>query len=157
VSVGVQSFDPGELRWLGRRHDPREAEQALGCLRAAGFDELGIDLVQGLPGQSLASRLASLDRALAFEPEHLSLYELTVEPDTPLARDVAAGRCELPDSDQARDLRARREMRLRALRGFELRPGARPPIPAQRQVLGPSAVSRTRAVRAFVRRARPLA
>jgi putative oxygen-independent coproporphyrinogen III oxidase len=103
VSVGVQSFDPRELRWLGRRHDPSQARLALGCLRAAGFDDLGIDLIQGLPGQSLESRLASLDRALDFEPEHLSCYELTLEPGTPLAAETEAGRCELPDPDRAAD------------------------------------------------------
>lgn len=103
VSVGIQSFRATELRWLGRRHDPDQAARALDDLRAAGFGSVGIDLVQGLPGQSLNKRLESLERALAFDPEHLSVYELTVEPNTPLAREVAACRSELQDPDLAAD------------------------------------------------------
>lgn len=101
VSVGVQSFRDDELRWLRRRHDARTAAAALEALQAAGFDRLGIDLVLGLPGQTLAARLESVARALAFEPDHLSCYELTVEEGTPLASEVAAGRCELPAEDEA--------------------------------------------------------
>jgi putative oxygen-independent coproporphyrinogen III oxidase len=103
VSVGVQSFRATELRWLGRRHDPDRAARALDDLRAAGYPSLGIDLVQGLPGQSLNKRFESLERALAFEPEHLSVYELTVEPNTPLAREVATCKSELVDPDLAAD------------------------------------------------------
>jgi putative oxygen-independent coproporphyrinogen III oxidase len=103
VSVGVQSFRATELRWLGRRHDPDRAARALDDLRTAGFERIGIDLVQGLPGQSLNKRRESLDRALAFDPEHLSVYELTVEPNTPLAREVATCRSELVDPDLAAD------------------------------------------------------
>jgi putative oxygen-independent coproporphyrinogen III oxidase len=103
TSVGVQSFDPQELAWLGRRHGPETAREALGHLRAAGFEDLGIDLIQGLPGQTLEHRFASLDRALEFEPEHLSCYELTLEPGTPLAEQAKTARWELPDSDWAAD------------------------------------------------------
>ncbi|MBW2524262.1 MAG: radical SAM family heme chaperone HemW [Deltaproteobacteria bacterium] len=103
VSVGVQSFRDDELDWLGRRHDAATARQALEALRAAGFERIGIDLVQGLPKQSLDARLESLDGALGFEPDHLSCYELTVEPDTPLEGDVAAGRCSLPEPNAAAD------------------------------------------------------
>lgn len=103
VSVGVQSFRATELRWLGRRHDAEQAARALDDLRAAGFGSLGIDLVQGLPGQSLNKRLASIERALSFEPEHVSVYELTVEPETPLAREVASCKSELFDPDLAAD------------------------------------------------------
>jgi len=101
ISVGVQSFRAEELRWLGRRHDPEGALRAVRALRAAGFDRLGLDLVQGLPGQSLEQRLVSLRRVIELEPEHVSCYELTAEAETPLGRDVAAGRVHLPEADVA--------------------------------------------------------
>lgn len=103
VSLGVQSFRAQELEWLGRRHDPEQAVAAVHWLRSAGFDNLGLDLVQGLPGQSLDQRLRSLEHALAFDPEHLSCYELTLEADTPLAAEAATGRWQWPDSDTAAD------------------------------------------------------
>jgi oxygen-independent coproporphyrinogen-3 oxidase len=103
ASVGVQSFHDDELRWLGRRHDATQAVHAITDLRSAGFESVGIDLVQGLPRQTLDARLESLQRALDCEPDHLSCYELTVEPDTPLARDIEADRYRMPDTDAAAD------------------------------------------------------
>lgn len=103
ASVGVQSFDDAELRWLGRRHDAAQAARSLEVLRDGGFGQLSIDLVQGLPGQSMEQRLGSVQRALAFEPEHLSCYELTIEEGTPLGEDVAAGRCVPTGVDAAAD------------------------------------------------------
>jgi oxygen-independent coproporphyrinogen-3 oxidase len=103
ASVGVQSFHDDELRWLGRRHDASKAIRAIADLRSAGFDSVGIDLVQGLPAQTLDARLESLRQALDCEPDHLSCYELTVERDTPLATDVATDRCSMPDADAAAD------------------------------------------------------
>ncbi len=91
VSVGVQSFDDAALRFLGRRHDAARAAGALEDLRAAGFDNVSVDLIWGLPGQSVGRTMGSVERALSFEPEHLSCYALTVEPGTPLGRDVSAG------------------------------------------------------------------
>lgn len=92
ASVGVQSFDDEELRFLGRRHDGRRALAALKDLRAAGFRSLGVDLIWGLPNQTKQQVMASLDQALALAPEHLSCYELTIEEGTPLHRDVVSGR-----------------------------------------------------------------
>lgn len=100
VSVGVQSFRSEELRWLGRRHDARQARDAVEAVRRGGFQNVSLDLVQGLPGQSLAQRLQSLHVALSLGPEHLSCYELTVDQGTPLAAEVAAGECILPDPDE---------------------------------------------------------
>ncbi len=92
ASLGVQSFDDDDLRFLGRRHDAAGAVAALDALRAAGFEDVGIDLIYGLPGQTRQSWRATLDRALSFRPTHLSCYGLTVEPRTPLARLVRTGR-----------------------------------------------------------------
>jgi oxygen-independent coproporphyrinogen-3 oxidase len=92
ASVGVQSFDDEELRFLGRRHDGSRAREVLKGLRAAGFRSIGIDLIWGLPKQTKQQALFSLDQALALAPEHLSCYELTIEEGTPLHRDVLRGR-----------------------------------------------------------------
>jgi putative oxygen-independent coproporphyrinogen III oxidase len=99
VSLGVQSFADAELRFLGRRHSADEARAALSLLRAAGFDNLGIDLIYGLPGQSLSDFVRSLDEAKRFAPAHLSCYQLTLEPGTPLGRRAHAGEIRLPDED----------------------------------------------------------
>ncbi len=99
ISLGIQSLDDGELGMLGRRHDARQAREAFGTLRAAGFTNLSIDIIGGLPGQDVASRLASMREAVALGPDHLSCYELTIEEGTPLSRSVARGEVELPDED----------------------------------------------------------
>jgi oxygen-independent coproporphyrinogen-3 oxidase len=90
LSLGVQSLDDASLKALGRVHDARQARQAFDAARAAGFANIGLDLIFGLPGQSVEAWLATLRQALAFAPEHLSCYGLTVEPGTPLASDAAA-------------------------------------------------------------------
>jgi len=86
VNVGVQSFNGGELAFLGRRHGPGDALEALSRLRTAGFDNLGVDLIYGLPGQKMAGWLETLERALSFRPEHVSCYQLTIEKGTPFGR-----------------------------------------------------------------------
>lgn len=91
LSVGVQSFDDQELAFLGRRHTARQAEQALNWARAAGFTNLGLDLIYGLPGQSAAGWRQNLKKALEFSPEHLSCYQLTFELGTPLGARQAQG------------------------------------------------------------------
>jgi len=115
LSMGVQSFDDAELQWLGRIHTAIEAESAFSQARAAGFENINLDLIFGLPGswrspasfagkQETASWQRTLARALALGPEHLSLYSLTVEQGTPLARQVRSGRVPAPDDDLAADL-----------------------------------------------------
>jgi oxygen-independent coproporphyrinogen III oxidase len=78
ISLGVQSFDDQELSFLGRPHTAQDAETVLGWIRKSGFTNLGIDLIYGLPGQSMAQWQASLEKALTFQPEHLSCYQLTI-------------------------------------------------------------------------------
>lgn len=104
LSLGVQSLDAAELRLLGRIHTAKEAADALRAARSAGFDNVNLDLIYGLPGQALDTWQESLERALELAPEHLSLYALTLEEGTPLAAEVAAGRLPEPDPDLAADM-----------------------------------------------------
>lgn len=103
ASLGVQSFDDETLSFLGRRHDAACALDALAVLRRAGFENIGIDLIWGIPGRSPQRETRSLDQALSLSPEHLSCYELTVEKSTPLHRDVLAGRVIPLHSDRSAD------------------------------------------------------
>jgi oxygen-independent coproporphyrinogen-3 oxidase len=82
LSLGIQSFDDRCLQALGRVHNSDQAQAAIEHARAAGFDNLNIDLMHGLPGQSVTAAEADLRRALAFQPSHLSWYQLTIEPNT---------------------------------------------------------------------------
>ena len=99
VSIGVQSLDDEELRLLGRRHSAEQAKAGVMAAREAGFDNLNIDLIFGLPGQLVASWEHTLEEALALAPDHVSAYALTLEEGTPMAADVAAGRLREPDPD----------------------------------------------------------
>jgi putative oxygen-independent coproporphyrinogen III oxidase len=91
LSVGVQSFDDRELAFLGRRHDVSQARRVLDWAREAGFANLGIDLMCGLPGQTVDGWTRNLETAVGFLPEHLSCYQLTVEAATPMGRRQAKG------------------------------------------------------------------
>ncbi len=82
LSLGIQSFDDGKLRALGRIHDREQAFAAIRYAAEAGFDSFNIDLMHGLPGQSEADALDDLHTALGFAPPHLSWYQLTIEPNT---------------------------------------------------------------------------
>ena len=83
LSLGVQSFDPQALQKLGRIHSVEEAETALEAAQTAGFSRLNLDLMYGLPEQSATAAAADLARALAFGYDHISWYQLTIEPNTP--------------------------------------------------------------------------
>lgn len=85
LSIGVQSFDPRELRVLGRRHTPADVEAAVQAARDAGFANVSLDLIFGAPGQTEESWAASLDAAVALGVDHLSCYGLTIEEGTPYA------------------------------------------------------------------------
>jgi len=103
LSIGAQSFDDDELRALDRIHSSDDARAAFAASREAGFDNVNLDFIYGLPEQPLERWQRTLEEALALAPEHLSLYALTVEEGTPLARDVARGRTPAPDSDAQAD------------------------------------------------------
>ncbi len=102
LSLGVQSFDEAELRFLKRRHTAAQTAAAIELIRAAGFTNLGLDLMYGLPGQSLDAWTHTLETALGFNPEHLSCYQLTLAPDTPMGRLAAAGEPHSPDEETQR-------------------------------------------------------
>ena len=104
LSIGVQSLDDDLLRLLGRRHSAREALEAFTTARSAGFDNVSIDLMYGLPDQTLEQWGATLATALGMRPSHISMYCLTLEGGTPMERDAAAGRISVPDGDLAADM-----------------------------------------------------
>ena len=103
LSFGAQSVIDSELALLGRQHSFASVVQAVDTARAAGFDNLSVDLIYGVPGQTLASWQISLATVLALKTSHLSLYCLTIEPGTPLQRQVNEGHIPLPDPDLAAD------------------------------------------------------
>jgi len=101
VSVGVQSFDDGVLKRLGRAHCAEEAHATLAACRAAGFHAISLDVLYAAPRQSRAQLDADLAAALAFAPEHVSTYELTLEPGTPFAAAAERGKLALPEEEVA--------------------------------------------------------
>jgi len=114
VSLGVQSFQEPVLRWMGRLHGAQGAGQAVATARGAGFRNLSIDLIFGLPPQLGRSWRADLERAVLLEVPHLSLYGLTAEEGTRLGSDVAARRERLADPEQYREEYLEAAERLRA-------------------------------------------
>jgi oxygen-independent coproporphyrinogen-3 oxidase len=112
ISIGVQSFDDGELEFLGRRHDSGRAEEAVKAARAAGFPSIGIDLIFGLAGQTPAGWRRTLDKAAGYGPEHISCYQLTLEPGTPMGEREAAGEAVCADEETQRKLFLETSMRL---------------------------------------------
>ena len=99
ISIGVQSFDENILSFLGRRHSSIDAISAMEDVRNAGFGNMGLDLIYGVPGQDMESWMDTLRRALSFRPEHLSCYQLTLEPSTPLGIKYRAGEIDTPNED----------------------------------------------------------
>lgn len=100
ISLGVQSFHDQELARIGRIHSAAEAVRAVTWARAAGFRNLSIDLMYGLPGQDAESWRASLDMACSLGLNHLSLYQLTVEEGTPLEKMVREKSVQLPEDEE---------------------------------------------------------
>jgi len=97
LSLGAQSMNNRELDLLGRIHKAAEVQEAVHCARSAGFENLNLDLIYGLPGQGLSGWQRTLDEAIAMKPEHLSLYALTLDAETPMWR--AIKEMSLPDID----------------------------------------------------------
>jgi oxygen-independent coproporphyrinogen-3 oxidase len=118
LSFGVQSMRPHVLAALGRTHDPANVQRAVDLARAAGFDDLSVDLIYGTAGETLDDWRATLDAAIALGVDHVSAYALTVEPGTPLGRRVDAGRTAAPDDDDQADKYVIADDALRAA-GFE--------------------------------------
>jgi oxygen-independent coproporphyrinogen-3 oxidase len=138
LSLGVQSADDGELQLLGRIHTYTEAERTFRDARRAGFDNINLDFIFGLPGQSRAVWSKTLERALSLAPEHLSLYALTLERGTALARAVRRGGLPAPDEDAAADMYEAAEKMLAAAgyRHYEISNWARDDGPVVDSGLG---------------------
>lgn len=100
LSIGVQTFQTAQLKALGRIHSGDEAQRAAQSAREAGFSNFNLDLMHGLPGQSLEQALDDLRQAIALEPTHLSWYQLTLEPNTVFFREQPV----LPDEDVLADI-----------------------------------------------------
>jgi len=104
LSLGVQSLDDGDLRFLGREHDAVAARDAFGDARAAGFENITIDLIYGLPGRTHDDWKVQIEAATALGPDHITAYSLTYEPGTRLTRQRDAGEFREPTDGEARDL-----------------------------------------------------
>ena len=112
VSFGAQSFSTHVLTTLGRAHTAGRTIEAVAQARAAGFDNLNLDLIYGTPGETLDDWRRSLDEAIALEPEHISAYSLTIEPGTAFGAAVSSGTMPAPDED---DQATKYEMTMDAL------------------------------------------
>ena len=128
VSVGIQSFDDGVLHRLGRAHRAEEAHRTLAACREAGFQAISLDLIFAAPGQDLDGFETDLDRTLAFGPDHVSLYELTIETGTPFELAARRGQLPLPGEDELIGMMDLAEARLRAAKfdRYEISNYARP-------------------------------
>ena len=128
LSLGAQSFSADALRWMHRTHDPEAIGRSVEVARAAGVADLSLDLIFALPPDVPRSWEEDLDRALALEPDHVSLYGLTTEPHTPLARWTAGGR--VRPADDARYageyLLAHSRLRAAGFEHYEVSNAARP-------------------------------
>jgi oxygen-independent coproporphyrinogen-3 oxidase len=103
ISFGVQSAVPQVLATLDRTHRPEGVPDAVRWARAAGFEQLSVDLIYGTPGESMDDWRRSLDHAISLEPDHVSAYALIVEQGTALARRVSRGEVAVPDDDEMAD------------------------------------------------------
>ncbi len=104
VSVGVQSFIDTQLKEIGRDHSAKQAKQAILELRKVGFDNISLDLIAGLPNQTIEQWDYNLSNALELEPEHLSIYLLEIKEGTTLYAQIRSGRLEKPDEDLAAEM-----------------------------------------------------
>jgi len=104
LSLGVQSLDDQELHWLERQHSAKQAEQAIELIKQLAFQSFSLDLIYGLPKQSKASWLRSLNKAIAHQPQHLSCYQLSIEAHTELAYRHAKKPLSLPSEQEAAEL-----------------------------------------------------
>ena len=128
ISVGVQSFQPRLLKFLGRAHSADEARKALDVVRKAGFDNFSFDLIYANPGQTLNELAADLDEALTFQPPHLSAYNLTFEEGTPFGHEYRSGRMKplTEDEEIAMADLIERKLNEAGLRRYEISNYARP-------------------------------
>jgi oxygen-independent coproporphyrinogen-3 oxidase len=138
ISFGMQSSVPHVLRVLDRTHDPERVPAVVEWARTAGFEQVSLDLIYGTPGESADDWVASLETALAADPDHLSAYSLIVEDGTALARQVRRGVLPMPDEDDLADkyLAADAALEKAGLRWYEVSNWARDAEAACRHNLG---------------------
>jgi oxygen-independent coproporphyrinogen-3 oxidase len=150
ISLGAQSFEPAMLELLGRQHGPRDVVETCALLRGHGFENINLDLMFALPGQSLARWEATLEAALACRPDHVSAYALTYEEDTPFFE--KRGLWQLTeDVEIAMFERTRERLAAAGILGYEISNFARPGYESRHNLgywrgadylgLGPSACS----------------
>ena len=101
LSIGIQSFDDRELKWMNRNHSSFQSLKSLEDARRAGFDNINIDLIYSIPGSSLASLLKNIETAFSFRPEHISAYCLTIEEKTAFGKWLKQGKIKELDEDQS--------------------------------------------------------
>lgn len=128
ISIGCQSFHPAHLKTLERWHEPANVGRSMEIFRRAGIENLNLDLIFGIPGQTLADWIEDLDRAMELEPDHLSCYGLTYETNTPLYVKMKSGGITPIDSDVEADMYEATMERLAAAgyEQYELSNWARP-------------------------------
>lgn len=128
LSIGIQSFSDHLLALAGRTHTSEDACSAITCARQAGFENINLDFIYGLPGQRAEDLRQTLDTAIEKGPEHIALYEMTIEPDTPFAQLAEKGRLDLADHDEVAEMEvAAQEQLKRAGYGrYEISNYARP-------------------------------
>ncbi|HRP08740.1 MAG TPA: radical SAM family heme chaperone HemW [Gemmatimonadales bacterium] len=161
VSLGVQSHDPAVLEWMHRTHRADQVGPAIAMLRGAGIENISVDLIFALPDQLGRDWMRDLDRTLALEPQHVSLYGLTVEPHTPLARWTERG-VTVPAQDSRYEqeyLAAHEALLARGFEHYEVSNAARPGFRSRHNSaywtgadyigLGPSAHSHASGVRSW--------
>lgn len=132
LSIGIQSFDAEQLKRLGRIHDSAQAHRAIEIAQRAGFENFNLDLMHGLPEQSIAAAMSDLQSALAYEPKHLSWYQLTIEPNTVFYRRPPP----LPSEGLIGDLQAEglELLRNHGLHQYEVSAYARPGYTSQHNI-----------------------
>lgn len=101
VSMGVQSFKDSHLKWMRRRHDSQTAVNAYRILRKAGFDNISLDLIFGFPLMTVRDWEDNLDTIIELSPEHISAYQMGIDPDTPLERMEKSGEFSLPSQEDS--------------------------------------------------------
>ena len=133
ISLGIQSFDDGMLRWMNRRHTAARAKQAVRLLREAGFGNISIDLIFGISRLSDEDWDSTLSQALALAPEHISAYQLSIEDGSTLASQIEAGQYAEATDEQCRRQYARlcRRLAEAGYRHYEISNFARPGFEAR--------------------------
>lgn len=153
VSIGIQSLSDGELKGIGRCHSAAEAIRTFREARKAGFANCNIDLMYGLPGQTVDSWRSTLHRVLDLEPDHLAMYELTIEAGTPFDRLQKQNRLYLPTEDEVMEMMSVTQelTSIKGLQRYEISNYAKPGMECRHNInywkngwyvgLGPGAVS----------------